>query len=148
MALVKSTPDALRRLRNRNAVGRLDYLRMMRTLAGEMTQGDIAAAIRVKQPAISSALKTAAGVPDVEPGFSGGTPYEIAQRFDAGEISRDQLVDELARWNYSPDEPDDGQDWTTGRNSSFDGVTRAHRDDLIDDDTYEAILDRQDELGR
>lgn len=34
--------------------------------------------------------------------FSGETPYVICEQYGAGKIDRAQLVDELTRWKYAP----------------------------------------------
>lgn len=36
-------------------------------------------------------------------GFSGADPYEIIQRYVIGELDRAQLLDELGRWEYTPE---------------------------------------------
>lgn len=69
-----------RRLRHRREVDRLDYLRTVRALASSMRQEDLAKHLGVTQPAISATLRKAREVPDLPPGFSGASPYEIAER--------------------------------------------------------------------
>ena len=146
---VREAVAVARRARSRHAVSRLDYLRELRRLAGALTQVELARNLGVSQPTISSALKTASGLPEPRPGFSGADPYEIAQRYAAGDLSRDQLVDELARWEYRPRDPGDGYDWMTYEPGEWDEtVAVALRDGLLDEATYDAILDRRDELGR
>ncbi|MGC8200938.1 helix-turn-helix domain-containing protein, partial [Salmonella enterica] len=76
------------RLRSRELVTHVSYLRALRTAAQDTTQTQLASRIGISQPSVNSALKSAAAVLDVRPGFSGATPYEIAQRFDAGELTR------------------------------------------------------------
>jgi hypothetical protein len=93
-------------------------------------------------------LKAAVTMPDVPAGFHGATPYEIAARFAAGRITRDQLIDELARWPYKTPPRTDGVDWRSGSTvGTWDDVVIAMGDNLIDTETYEAVMDRQDELG-
>ncbi|NMR20232.1 helix-turn-helix transcriptional regulator [Cellulomonas fimi] len=138
-----------RRARSRNVVSRLDYLRELRRLAGSLTQVELARNLGVSQPTISSALKTASGLPEPRPGFSGAGPYEIAQRYAAGDLSRGQLIDELSRWEYRPWVATDGYDCTTGDEGEWgETVAVALRDGLLDEETYDAILDRRDGLGR
>lgn len=93
-------------------------------------------------------IQLAAAVLDVRPGFSGATPYEIAQRYDAGELTRKEVVDELGRWDYRPGSPSDGYDWSTHDAGEFAEVERAHTDHLIEDTTYDEILVRYSEQGR
>ena len=143
MSAMERRPDVevARRLRSRRAVDGLDYLRVLRRLSGSMTQTDLAQSLGMTQPSISSALKSAAKVPEPREGFSGASPYEIAQRFAAGEIDRDQLVDELTRWEYVPMPHTDGyDDLLILPEGTFREVARARRDGLIDGETYDVIL--------
>lgn len=140
--------DTVRRLRSLQVVTRVSYLRALRTAAEGTTQSQLARDIGISQPSVNSALKSAAAVPDVRPGFSGATPYEIAQRYDAGELTREQVIDELGRWPYRPGSPSDGYDWTTLDPGEFEEVRRALSEHLIDADTYDEILDRYCEQGR
>lgn len=147
---VPSIERALR-LRARRAVDNLDMLREMRALARSRSQVELARGLRITQPSVSSALKTAEKVPDVRPGFSGATPYEIAQRYSAGLLTRDQLIDELARWEYESVEFTDGPlDWNTGAvtEGTWGEVARALDDGLLEPEVYDAIIDRQGELGQ
>lgn len=142
------TTGVVRRLRSRLQVTRMSYLRALRVVAEGVTQVQLAREIGISQPSVNSALKSAAAVLDVRPGFSGATPYEIAQRFDAGELTREQVVDELGRWDYRPGSPSDGYDWSTYDAGEFAEVERAHTEHLIDDGTYDEILVRYSEQGR
>lgn len=140
--------DRARRSRLRAHLAQLDYLRDLSEATGlGVSQTQIARQLRVTQPAISKSLKTAAATPPVPAGFHGGSPYEIAERYAAGEISREVLVDELARWPYSDGDSGDGVDWVTYDPGTFEDVTRARSDGLLDTATYDAVLARQDELG-
>jgi hypothetical protein len=77
----------------------------------------------------------------VRAGFSGASPYEIAERYSAGEITREQLVEELVRWEYRPARATDGLDWMTGDSGEFsETVGRALDEGLIDDATYDEVL--------
>lgn len=142
--------ESVRRMRHRQLVDRLDYLRGLRTLAVSMTQTELAKGLGIAQPSVSSALKSAAKVLDVRPGFSGATPYEIAQRYAAEELTRDEVIDELARWEFAPMPQTDGYDWLTDGTDvgTWVEVENALHDGLLDGETYDAILDRQDKLAR
>lgn len=106
-----------------------------------MTQTDLAQSLGMTQPSISSALKSAAKVPEPREGFSGASAYEIAQRYAAGEIDRDQLVDELTRWEYVPRPQTDGyDDLLIVPDGTFEEVGQARRNGLIDGETYDVIL--------
>lgn len=144
----KPDEDTVRRLRSLQIVTRMSYLRALRTAAQGTTQTQLARQIGISQPSVYSALKSAAAVPDVRPGFSGATPYEIARRYDAGELTRKQVIDELGRWSYRPGSPSDGYDWTTLDPGEFEEVGRAVTEHLIDAAAYDEILDRYSEQGR
>ena len=133
---------AVVRLRRRQAVDRLDELRAVQVLSKTMSQTELAKVLAISQPAVNKALKAAAKVPEVREGFSGGSPYEIVQRFAAGQIGREQLVDELGRWEYARTSATDGVDWLADEPvGTFEEVGRALDEGLIDEDTYTAILD-------
>lgn len=141
----KSAPpiELARQLRSRRDVAARDYLRLLRDLVKTTSQVEIARRLGVTQPSISQALKSAGRVPDPRDGFSGADPYEIAQRYAAGELSREQLVEELSRWEYRPHDPGDGYDWTTYEPGEWDEtVGRALDDGLLDDATYRLIQRR------
>ena len=149
MSTVERIPDVevARRLRSRREVDGLDYYRVLRRLAVQMTQVDLARSLGLTQPSISSALKSAARVAEPRDGFSGASPYEIAQRYSAGGMSRDQTIDELARWEYVPAPRTDGHDWLTDDpDGTWDEVRRALSDGLLDAEMYTAVQDRADEL--
>jgi hypothetical protein len=137
--------ERVRRLRQRQMVDRLDELRELRGLAETMSQPAIAKALAITQPAVNVALKRARTVPDVPEGFSGASPYEIAQRYAAGLMSREQLIDELGRFPYAPTPETDGLDWLVLEVPNTVGeVGRAWDHELIDEETYEAIQDAID----
>lgn len=144
MSTLERRPDVklARRLRSRRAVDGLDYLRELRRLSAGMSQTDLAQSLGVTQPTISAALKSAAKVPDLLEGFSGASAYEIAQRYAAGEIDRDQLVDELTRWEYVPTPHTEGpyDDLLILPEGTFEEVGRALDQGLIEGETYDVIL--------
>ncbi|PPF36371.1 hypothetical protein C5B93_09385 [Rathayibacter sp. AY1A2] len=99
---------------------------------------------------VSHGIEGAAALAHVRSGFSGPTPYGIAQRFAEGELTREQAVDELGRWRYRSGSPSDGFDWTTLDPGEFEEVRRALSDGLLDAAMYDEILDRyggQDSRG-
>lgn len=134
----------VRALRARRDLAPVDYARKVRRLvtSGAVTQVDLAKELRVSQAAVS---KLARSVEDVPPEFHGASPYEIAQRYAAGELDRDQVVSELSAWPYHP-----SNTRTDGIDSlmvdppgahTFDEVSRAYREGLIDADVYTSALD-------
>lgn len=151
MVIESPSIERVVRLRSRRAVDQLDSLREMRALAHVRSQVELARGLRITQPSVSSALKTAEKIPDVRPGFSGATPYEIAQRYSAGLLSRAEVIDELARWEYASVEYSDGPlDWNAGAvtEGTWAEVERACSDGLLEPEVYDAIIDRQGELGQ
>lgn len=73
------------------------------------------------------------------------TAYEVAQRYAAGEITREQMLQALIGWDYVPGEPAPANDWYGMPNDppgSFEETTaRAYRDGLISAQDYDEILD-------
>lgn len=135
-----SALSAVRRLRHRHILARLDYLRELRRLAGGMTQAELARELGLTQPSISSALKSAAKVAELPAGFSGASVYEIAQRFTAGELGRDDLVDQLSRWpDATAFDPPSGQT----EHPPLRELSKAMHDGLLDEPVYRAVLDRR-----
>lgn len=143
MAMMEApTVAKVRRLRHRQAIDRLDELRMLRALARTMSQTALARELALSQPSINGALKRAEQVPDIPAGFSGASPYEIAERFAVGDLTREQVIDELSRWPYDPAPTTDG--WDTlivdvPGTHTWEQVGRALDDGLIDDDIYDAV---------
>lgn len=136
------------RARLRKEIDDLDYRRSLRILRERgYTQVRIAAWLGIAQPSVTSALKTATKTALPREGFSGASPYEICQRYAAGFLEREQLVDELARWPYAPrgrTNPDLELDdliveapgsWAEVEDASFAG--------LIDDAIYEEVFERR-----
>lgn len=123
-------------------VTKLDYRRALKHLAGAVPQVEIARTLGITQPTLSSNLKTARTVPEAVPGFSGAGPYEICQRFAADLIEREQLVDELTRWEYTP--IPEGEWFEDPMPSPGPGswreVVNAVDEGLIDDATYDEVL--------
>lgn len=135
-------------LRQRLDLDRLDYEREVSRLVPLIGQSGVARALHLAQPSVRETAMKAEKLPPVKPGFAGGTPYEIAQRFAVGEIDREQVIDQLARWEYAPQARTDGYDsLLVDPPGTFDEVSKALSDGLLDDETYDAILDRQEELG-
>ena len=136
----------VRLLRYRQAIDRLDELRELRALSiAGASQVELARQLGISQPSVNKALKRAMAVRDVLAGFSGATPFEIAQRYAAGLIDRAQLIDELGRFPYVPV----SLAARDGMNATVPGTAREILDaldaGLIDEDTYDAIQDRIDE---
>lgn len=132
----------------REKVARINYLRHLRQLyESGLTQTDLARIADVSQPTISDLLKRArVEALDVRPGTHGGTAYEIAARYAAGEIDRVTLRRELIEWTYEkPGAPspfphaNDAPPITEGGFNNQ--VGRALDEGLLDDEDYDAVLD-------
>ncbi len=80
--------------------------------------------------------------------FSGETPYAICEQYAAGKIDRAQLVDELTRWKYAPQDrtTDYFDDLLFEVPGSVDDLNRALRRGLIDDELYDEVADRLEAL--
>lgn len=144
MEQLREAAAPLRAARARQAVARLDYLRGVRHLVGQATQVEVARVLGVSQPAVSMALKDEAKLPVVPAGFHGGDPEEIIARFAAGELSREQVVDELLRWPYAKSSELDGplDDIMVTAPGSFDVVVQAMYRGVLPIDVYDEILRR------
>lgn len=140
--------DRARLLRARREVDRVDYLRTVRVLSASLRQAELAQALGVTQPAISATVKKAREVEDPLEGFSGASPYEIAQRYRAGQLTRAQLLDELSRFPYAPTPRTDGVDWLVADVPKTVGeVLDALHDGLIDAELYDKVQDGIDANG-
>lgn len=130
----------LRVLQLRSVLYRLDYLRGLRSLGQVLSAREIADRLRTGTDQVQQAMTTAAQIEDVVPGFSGAGPYEIAQRYAAGLLTREQLVDELARWPYPPDDTTDGyDDLLMSVPGSWEEVEKARSHGLLSTADYDTV---------
>ncbi|ALQ32644.1 hypothetical protein AA310_00115 [Arthrobacter sp. YC-RL1] len=133
-----------RTLRQRVNLDQLDYRRELARLASlGCTQRQLSKVLGISQPSLSTALKTAQKVPAARAGFSGADPYEVCQRYSVGELTREQLIDELTRWEYAtPATRERGyfDDLRFATPGSFDDVGQAFDDGLIDAEAYDTVL--------
>jgi DNA-binding transcriptional regulator YdaS (Cro superfamily) len=104
---IETEPRALtalaraRQARARMEVDRRQYIRSVAEAVNEVgSQSELAEKLHISQPAVSKVLASASSVEAIPKGFAGATPLEIAQAFAAGYISRDELVRQLASWDY------------------------------------------------
>lgn len=143
---LQSAAGALRAARARQSVARLDYLRGLRdvTRSGLATQSAIARELGISQSAVSQNLQEEAKLPPVLDGFHGADPQEVIARFAAGDLSREQVVDELVRWPYAPSDELDGpmDDVLVNVRGSFDDVEDAAVSGVLPADVYGEILAR------
>jgi hypothetical protein len=71
------------------------------------------------------------------------TPVTIAERYSRGELTRDEVIQELIDYDYLPQDriPDDmSVDIAIYVDGSWDDMETALRDDLIDGDIYNIVL--------
>lgn len=137
------------RARRRQRICELDYRReLVRLKAAGYSQRQLSRWLGLTQPAVQSALATAAKVAMPVEGFSGATPAEICERYAAGFIDREQLVDELVRFPYVPRTKTGGYDSLLidppGAWSEVDDATRRG---VIEDDVYEEVLEKRHGLS-
>lgn len=134
-----------RTLRQRVNLDQLDYRRELSRLASlGGTQRQLSRVLGISQPSLSTALKTAQKIPPARAGFSGADPYELCQRYAVGELTRDQVIDELTRWDYAKvtkNEHDYFDDLRFATPGSIDDVAQARNDGLIDGELYDLVLD-------
>lgn len=141
-------PAALERLSEvqtllaKHAVALIDALRLLPEVAAEIPTYLLAPRLNRSEQEVEALIAQAASLADAPKGFSGADPYEIAQRYASGQLTRDQVIDELSRWPYVPSESHGWEGYTSGTWEKF--VIPAHRSGLIDDDVYTAALNRDD----
>lgn len=139
-----------RRARARRELASKDYIRYVRAAVETADQRFVARALGVSQPGISQLLTR--GVDPVPEGFSGASPYEIAERFAAGDIDREAMIRELSAWPYPKNEgaAAAAAEWDStpypDTPGSFEEVGRAFDEGLIDGDAYDQILDASNEV--
>lgn len=156
---ITTSPEAAlnnaRRARARRELGGLDYIRAVRSaVEAGAGQRDIARALGIAQPSVSQLLKQAdsRGVKPIPEGFSGASPYEVAERYAAGDIDRETLIRELSSWPYVKNEgaAAAAAEWEStpylDTPGSFAEVGQAFDEGLIDGDAYDLILDASDDV--
>ncbi|MFT7765553.1 hypothetical protein [Clavibacter tessellarius] len=139
-AEVRPAEHALRVLR----LVELDYLREVRRLLDSgYAEAKLMQDLAVFEPADRDRIAAAREVPVEVDGFSGATPYEICERYSAGMLDRDRLVDELVRFPYVPrDEVEGYDDLVVNPPGTFMDVSRATTNDLLDIETYGEVVQR------
>ena len=115
------------------------------------TQGAVARVLGISQPTIHRWLQDAAQQPREGPRALGADPYEIAQRYAAGDITREQMIDALVAWPYERDATLDGDYWDktypgAPQYGTFSAtVGRAYDDGLISGEEYEYLAEHAPE---
>jgi ParB-like chromosome segregation protein Spo0J len=139
----------LRRQTARETVARITKLRDLRQLheMNGYTQVELAKILKVSQPSISDMLRRARiEAPDVRPGTHGGTAYEIAARYAAGELDRETALRELIEWRYEPAAEPNPFPWVNDGAPVVDGsfqnqVVRAKRVGFLTREDYAFLFD-------
>ncbi|GMA33641.1 helix-turn-helix domain-containing protein [Litorihabitans aurantiacus] len=146
MALVEVPPRAAAavQLRHRRDLDEVDLRRELVALSEEgYSQTRIAQWLQISQSAVSQLLKTARGGSVARAGFSGASPRELCQRYAAGLLSREQVVDELTRWEYVPMAQHEAyEDLPVQPEGTIWDVYRAAMDGLIDEGLYGEVAAR------
>lgn len=134
--------------RHRREMGELDYKRNVLLLRNKgIKQKTIASMLGVAQPTVQRLLQRAESIKMPTKGFSGADPYEICERYAADLINREELVDELTRWEYIPrtSTADQLDDLVVNAPGSIADLERALRKGLIDDALFDEVADQVDE---
>ena len=113
---------------------------------------DVALLIGVKQETLLRWVNAAASRPTQGPEALGATAYEIAQRYAAGDISHEAMIDALLGWPYERDTTLDGDYWELTMPALQTGtfgetVGRAFDDGLINGQDYEYLAEHAPEPG-
>jgi hypothetical protein len=131
--------------RARMELASLDFKRSIQNAAEHLRQKTIAEWARLSEPRVSQIIHR---TDRIRPGFSGASPTEVAQRYAVGEISEQQTVDELSRWEYRPMPAADPFDetWDPGSGTWLE-VEDAWFARLITDAMFGAIRANRRNLG-
>jgi hypothetical protein len=127
----------------------LDLLREVRLLLDTGAERDeLAKQLRFFDAADLRRLDGARDVDMPIEGFSGATPLEICERYAVGFLDREQLVDELTRFPYVPmDKPDGWDDLVVNPPGTWNDLSLALGEKLIDIGVYSEVFDRVDPSG-
>ncbi|OUE31506.1 hypothetical protein BFL35_04680 [Clavibacter michiganensis] len=81
-------------------------------------------------------------------GFSGALPMEICERYAAGMLERERLVDELARYPYLPlDRTDGWDDLMVNPPGTWAEFMLAIDIGLVEDALYEEVFNRKHDVA-
>jgi hypothetical protein len=139
----ETTPQMqeLRRLWWRRQVADREFRQALSQVANQLTDDQLMDELRCSFAEAKTALIQAKALPKQLDGFCDVGPYEIAQRYGAGLISREQMLEELQRFPYEPIGHTDGvETYINLPRNSFEGVRRALSAGMLDGETYDFIL--------
>ena len=150
MTLAEKTTEELaeqaKQIRILMEMKKLDHQRILLTLFERgLDPLAIAKLIRVSRPDVEAALVQAQEekVEQARPGFSGASPREVCKRYAIGELTREQVIDELIRWEYKEipeEEYDYFDDIRPIVRGSFQDVESAEYNKLIDLEIYGEVV--------
>lgn len=137
VAFEKDIERQLRAISPRAELAQLEKIRAVLAAAeAGWSQRDIARRVGVEQPEISRLLKKARLRPDV----CERTPREVVLRYAVGELTHEQMMDELEHWDYTfggiPEDDPAADAYVRG---SWDQIERAG--DLLSDDDYQRLFE-------
>ncbi|RJF44925.1 LysR family transcriptional regulator [Actinomyces sp. 2119] len=144
MGVAEQELRALRRARVRKELAELEYHRQLVVAVARTSQRQVAAELGLSQPSVSSALRAARRVPVPREGQRSASPYEVCQRYAAGELDREEAVAQLVAWPYVPAgemRTSPGDDLMVVPEGTVQDLFRAERAGLIDVGMCEAVLD-------
>ncbi|MGQ4535195.1 hypothetical protein ACUH9Y_08895 [Dermabacteraceae bacterium P13115] len=150
MTLAEKTTEELaeqaKQIRILMEMKKLDHQRILLTLFERgLDPLAIAKLIGVPRPSVEAALVQAQEeeVEQARPGFSGTSPMEVCKRYAIGELTREQVIDELIRWEYvevPEEEHDYFDDLRFSTPGSLDDVADAYYDKLIDGELHDEVV--------
>lgn len=142
--------DSVARARGLQHLADLDFKRsVLLAIAHGETQVAIARAARMSQSAVSQLLNQAHDIAFPPDGFAGASPFEVCERYAAGQISSDDLRAQLVRWNFIPTpQPSDAfDDGPLPPPGTWIEVEEALSYGYLSEELYEAILDEREARG-
>lgn len=137
-------PSAIDPLAAARAARELAEIRLLRAAArayeGGRSQVAIADALGVSQAAVSKMLVRARLTPEVQD----ATPWEVALRYAAGELTHDQMIDTFTAWSWTHDLFLDSdsvwpEQYVPG---SWQDLVRAADEGYISDQDYALLFER------
>ncbi|WP_420879302.1 hypothetical protein [Rhodococcus sp. (in: high G+C Gram-positive bacteria)] len=139
---------ALIRDQARECVARIAYLRSLRRLHENGYTETALAAITGKSMAAVRDLLVRARIdaPELRPDFHGGTPYEIAAHYAAGNLERHVALQELIAWRYDRPADPNPFPWVNDGAPIVHGtfniqIGQAVRDRFLTEGDYDALLE-------
>ncbi|MDO5645940.1 MAG: hypothetical protein Q4G21_09700 [Dermabacter sp.] len=142
---IESVGLRVRQLRRKRDLLGLDLRREVKWLhRNGLSERQIAALVKMAEPTIHTLLEV--GERDLEPldGFAGATPMEICKRYEAGELDRQELIDQLVRFPYAPHGTTDGYDsLLVNPPGTWSELSLATQMGIVDHDVYEEVFNRR-----